>query len=153
MLVLVRACAGRKRPEDTPEVPAGDWWNLFFIHQNRSTHGGASKSAVSPCAGPPSQRPPVRVPPRSASLCSLPPPDALTRDRPGGGGGGRRAALLPQWLDFVVWGHEHECLVDPFRPRSDNGTWSGAATLRGSRAGTVIRLSLRYDTGIPAPGQ
>lgn len=21
--------------------------------------------------------------------------------------------FLPQFLDFVVWGHEHECLIDP----------------------------------------
>lgn len=21
--------------------------------------------------------------------------------------------FLPRFLDFVVWGHEHECLVDP----------------------------------------
>ena len=21
--------------------------------------------------------------------------------------------MLPDWMDLVVWGHEHECLIDP----------------------------------------
>lgn len=25
--------------------------------------------------------------------------------------------FLPRFLDFVVWGHEHECLVDPQVPK------------------------------------
>lgn len=24
--------------------------------------------------------------------------------------------FLPRFLDFIVWGHEHECLVDPQVP-------------------------------------
>lgn len=26
--------------------------------------------------------------------------------------------MLPEFLDFIVWGHEHECLVDPQVPIS-----------------------------------
>ena len=25
-----------------------------------------------------------------------------------------RESYLPRFLDFVVWGHEHECIIDPW---------------------------------------
>ena len=21
--------------------------------------------------------------------------------------------MIPEWMDLVIWGHEHECLIDP----------------------------------------
>ena len=36
---------------------------------------------------------------------TAPPPDDFARDRP--------ENVLPDWLNLIVWGHEHECLIDP----------------------------------------
>ncbi|KAH8063952.1 manganese ion binding protein [Aureococcus anophagefferens] len=50
-------------------------------------------------------------------------------------GRGRNAcvheSMIPEWFDLVVWGHEHECLVEP-RPIASE---RGAAQLRARRAG------------------
>ena len=46
----------------------------------------------------------------------------LHQNRPDKGRGASNCVKeehLPDWLDLVMWGHEHECMISPFRSASD----------------------------------
>ena len=65
----VGTIAYRVRPEDTPDCPIRDWFNVFVLHQNRVPHSQNAKNCT-------------------------------------------RESYLARFLDFVIWGHEHECIPD-----------------------------------------
>lgn len=64
------------RPKSTAQSDGGDWFNMFILHQNRTSHSQGAKNYV-----------------KESSLASF--------------------------LDLVIWGHEHECLADPWRSNED----------------------------------
>lgn len=43
-------------------------------------------------------------------------------------------SMIPEWMDLVVWGHEHECLIDPSE--------SSVGTFRISQPGSSVATSL-----------
>ena len=45
-------------------------------------------------------------------------------------------SMIPEWMDLVVWGHEHECLIDP--------TESLVGTYRITQPGSSVATSLIY---------
>jgi len=51
--------------------------------------------------------------------------------------------MLPQFLDFVVWGHEHACRVDP-QPSAEGG-----GNFMVSQPGSSVVVSLSEDESIP----
>ncbi|KAK9868394.1 hypothetical protein WJX84_007759 [Apatococcus fuscideae] len=64
-------CVEWARPEDSPEFPMDEWFNLMVLHQNRIAHSANAKNYI-------------------------------------------KESYLARFLDFVVWGHEHECVCDPW---------------------------------------
>lgn len=52
-------------------------------------------------------------------------------------------ALLPKWLDFVVWGHEHACKVEP-TPSAE-----GSGNFLVSQPGSSVQTTLSEDEAIP----
>ncbi|KAH8092407.1 manganese ion binding protein [Aureococcus anophagefferens] len=67
-------------------------------------------------------------------------------------GRGRNAcvheSMIPEWFDLVVWGHEHECLVEP--RESAVGTFRHAAGSGAATAPARARRSGRFEaTGTP----
>lgn len=52
-------------------------------------------------------------------------------------------ALLPQWLDFVVWGHEHACRVEPRCSAEAGGTFVV------SQPGSSVATTLSEDEALP----
>ncbi|XP_058079262.1 double-strand break repair protein MRE11-like [Magnolia sinica] len=53
------------------------------------------------------ENPPLRPPPFTSSPSLLSDPDQDKSQN------AINEHFLPRFLDFIVWGHEHECLVDP----------------------------------------
>lgn len=51
--------------------------------------------------------------------------------------------MLPGWLDFVVWGHEHACKVDPA------ASAEGAGNFVVSQPGSSVQTTLSEDEAIP----
>lgn len=50
-------------------------------------------------------------------------------------------SFLPEFLDLVIWGHEHECLIDPaYSPQQDFYV---------SQPGSSIATSLSEGEAIP----
>ena len=49
-------------------------------------------------------------------------------------------SMIPEWMDLVVWGHEHECLIDP--------TESVVGTFRISQPGSSVATSLTAGESI-----
>ena len=43
-------------------------------------------------------------------------------------------SMIPEWVDLVVWGHEHECLIDPSE--------SLVGTFRIIQPGSSVAMSL-----------
>ncbi|KAH8049665.1 manganese ion binding protein [Aureococcus anophagefferens] len=66
-------------------------------------------------------------------------------------GRGRNAcvheSMIPEWFDLVVWGHEHECLVEP--RESAVGTFR--VTQPGSGVATALSERARGDLGDSRP--
>ena len=49
--------------------------------------------------------------------------------------------FLPDFLDLVVWGHEHECIVDP--------VWNGRKSFYVTQPGSSIATSLSPGESVP----
>ena len=49
-------------------------------------------------------------------------------------------SMIPEWMDLIVWGHEHECLIDP--------TESVVGTFRISQPGSSVATSLTAGESI-----
>ncbi|KAK9844671.1 hypothetical protein WJX74_005353 [Apatococcus lobatus] len=71
-------CVEWARPEDSPEFPMDEWFNLMVLHQNRIAHAANAKNYI-------------------------------------------KESYLARFLDFVVWGHEHECVCDPWESAQAQG--------------------------------
>lgn len=82
------------RPESTEDCPSSDWFNIFVLHQNRSESSlflvsmHFHSALVFICCG---------VTHFSCRLKANP-KNAINEH------------MLAKFLDFVIWGHEHECL-------------------------------------------
>lgn len=68
-------------------------------------------------------------------------------------GGGKNSIgpeLLPEWLDLVVWGHEHRCLVNPTPVATGGGEDDeGAVGMCVSQPGSSVQTSLTPDEAEP----
>jgi double-strand break repair protein MRE11 len=49
-------------------------------------------------------------------------------------------SMIPEWMDLIVWGHEHECLIDP--------TESVVGTFRITQPGSSVATSLTAGEAI-----
>lgn len=74
-------CVEWVRPEDTPDCPVREWFNVFVLHQNRVPHSQNAKNCI-------------------------------------------RESYLARFLDFVIWGHEHECIPDSWEFAQDDKSFS-----------------------------
>lgn len=105
----------RARPASTPQLGKEDWFNVFVLHQNRVAHTQVAGSLG--LAGMLWQR-------RTACQRRRPGPWLLPRvastllaGRCHSSQNAKnllREGALARFLDLVVWGHEHECLAEPW---------------------------------------
>jgi len=49
--------------------------------------------------------------------------------------------MIPEWMDLILWGHEHECLIDPVE--------SLVGTFRVSQPGSSVATSLCMGESTP----